>query len=234
MPNCTSPISLGRLTQLRIEANNEVAREREIAPQTVRDKYITQLRPDVTDTRGFDILLEAWLRDGSLTLRSVLLKYAVDTRDKKRIRAFFSRDVKEPPESAALTLRTTSQTPSSRRTTRPQAKEPTVYYEGATGQVLTTRYERDPVARAECLKHYGSNCFVCGFNSGEAYGPEAEGIIHIHHLIPLSQIGSKYEVDPIRDLRPVCPNCHAVIHRHKQAYSIEEVKQMLVRRKDGT
>jgi 5-methylcytosine-specific restriction protein A len=37
----------------------------------------------------------------------------------------------------------------------------------------------------------------------------------------------EYEVDPINDLIPVCPNCHAMIHRRRPAYSIEEVKKML-------
>ncbi len=34
-----------------------------------------------------------------------------------------------------------------------------------------------------------------------------EGFIHVHHLKPLSEVGYEYRVDPIRDLRPVCPNC---------------------------
>jgi 5-methylcytosine-specific restriction protein A len=43
----------------------------------------------------------------------------------------------------------------------------------------------------------------------------------------LSEVGNEYRVDPIRDLRPVCPNCHAMIHRRIPAYSIEELKKML-------
>lgn len=31
-------------------------------------------------------------------------------------------------------------------------------------------------------------------------------------LLPISEIGEKYVVDPVRDLIPVCPNCHAAIH----------------------
>jgi 5-methylcytosine-specific restriction protein A len=37
----------------------------------------------------------------------------------------------------------------------------------------------------------------------------------------------EYEVDPIRDLRPVCPNCHLIIHSKKVPFTVEEVKNML-------
>jgi 5-methylcytosine-specific restriction protein A len=36
-------------------------------------------------------------------------------------------------------------------------------------------------------------------------------------------------VDPIADLRPVCPNCHAVIHLNKQPFTIEDVQAMVKR-----
>ena len=48
-----------------------------------------------------------------------------------------------------------------------------------------------------------------------------------HHLKPLHEIGEKYEVDPIEDLRPVCPNCHVIIHKKNHPYSIDEVKTMI-------
>jgi predicted HNH restriction endonuclease len=68
---------------------------------------------------------------------------------------------------------------------------------------------------------------VCGFNFGAAYGELAEGFIHVHHIRPLSEIGEEYKVDPISDLRPVCPNCHAIIHLGGETRSIEEVKQLV-------
>jgi 5-methylcytosine-specific restriction protein A len=53
------------------------------------------------------------------------------------------------------------------------------------------------------------------------------GFTHVHHLKLLSTVGSGYQVDPIEDLRPVCPNCHAVIHRREPPYSIDEVRAFL-------
>jgi predicted HNH restriction endonuclease len=68
---------------------------------------------------------------------------------------------------------------------------------------------------------------MCGFKVAQTYGEVGEGFIHVHHLKPLSEIGSKYKVDPIQDLRPVCPNCHAMIHRRDPPYGIEELWGLL-------
>jgi hypothetical protein len=99
--------------------------------------------------------------------------------------------------------------------------------EGAVSHVVINAYERNPVARARCIAHYGPSCMVCSFNFGAMYGPLAEGFIHVHHVKRLSEIGAKYEVDPVADLRPVCPNCHAVIHLGGECRGIEEVSQLL-------
>lgn len=99
--------------------------------------------------------------------------------------------------------------------------------EGASFTVKVSAFERNPVARQKCVAHYGSSCAVCGFNFGTAYGGSADGYVHVHHLKPLASIGEEYVIDPIKDLRPVCPNCHAVIHLRQPPYSIEEVQTML-------
>jgi predicted HNH restriction endonuclease len=102
--------------------------------------------------------------------------------------------------------------------------------EGAVFERRVNAYERNPLARQQCIKKYGATCFICGFSFGIVYGEALDGLIHVHHLIPLSEVGKAYKVDPIADLRPVCPNCHAVIHhRRDRAYSIAEVKSFLRR-----
>jgi len=95
--------------------------------------------------------------------------------------------------------------------------------EGAKHQVTVNAYERDSTARRKCIDHYGTRCFVCGFLFESVYGEVAKDFIHVHHLRPLSEIGSEYAVNPVEDLRPVCPNCHAVLHLRKPAFSVEEV-----------
>lgn len=95
--------------------------------------------------------------------------------------------------------------------------------EGKTRKVSVNIYERNPIARQQCIDHYGCKCFICDFDFKAVYGELGEGFIHVHHLVEISTIGKQYSVDPIKDLRPVCPNCHAMLHKTKPALSIEEV-----------
>jgi predicted HNH restriction endonuclease len=101
------------------------------------------------------------------------------------------------------------------------------FFEGAVCRVLVNSYERDPRARRMCIAHYGPTCVVCGFNFGIVYGPLAEGFIHVHHLKPLAEICAQYEVDPIADLRPVCANCHAILHLGGGCRGIEEARRLV-------
>lgn len=101
---------------------------------------------------------------------------------------------------------------------------PNLFHEGAISQVLVNVYERDPKARKACIERYGVNCYVCNFNFEAVYGERGTGFIHIHHLKPVSD--GEYAVNPINDLRPVCPNCHAMIHRYG-LLSIEELKMLI-------
>lgn len=103
----------------------------------------------------------------------------------------------------------------------------TPLWEGAVRQITVNAYERDPEARRQCIEAHGTTCCICGFNFGAVYGPEAEGYIQAHHLRPLSESGGRHVVNPIEDMRPVCPNCHAVLHLGGKCRSVEEVRQML-------
>lgn len=105
--------------------------------------------------------------------------------------------------------------------------EPGKYFEGALSQVTVNAYERNPAAREACVKHYGANCAVCGFNFGAVYGEIGLGFIHVHHLKPLASIKIGYQVDPMKDLRPVCPNCHSMLHRRMPPYSIDELASLV-------
>ena len=101
---------------------------------------------------------------------------------------------------------------------------PDRYLEGASKTVSVNTYERNSEARGKCIEHYGLKCSVCSFDFEEKYGDLGEGYIHVHHIIPLSEIGGEYNLNPIEDLRPVCPNCHAIIHRTQPALSIDQLK----------
>lgn len=99
--------------------------------------------------------------------------------------------------------------------------------EGAVRQVSVNAYERNPEARRRCIAHYGPECAVCGMDFGKVYGEIGGGFIHVHHLRPLAELGKTYAVDPITDLRPVCPNCHAMIHRRNPPFTVEEMQQIM-------
>lgn len=101
------------------------------------------------------------------------------------------------------------------------------FLEGAVKVVKVNYYERDKQAREVCINHYKPICSVCEFDFGKKYGEIGKGYIHVHHLKPLSEIGKEYKLNPINDLRPVCPNCHAMLHRRKPALSIEELREII-------
>ncbi len=111
------------------------------------------------------------------------------------------------------------------------ADEEQTFIEGKTRVVKVNKYERNPKARDECVKHFGFQCQVCGFDFAKKYGTLGSKFIHVHHLIPISEIKDSYEVNPIKDLIPVCPNCHAMLHRKNNKgdyYSVEELKSIII------
>jgi len=110
-----------------------------------------------------------------------------------------------------------------------EVHHPEKFIEGTSKTISINAYERNPKARAVCIRHYGPTCIVCGFNFQEFYGEIGEGIIHVHHIVPLSEVKKRYELDPIKDLVPVCPNCHAVIHSTQPPLTVQQLKGHLGR-----
>jgi 5-methylcytosine-specific restriction protein A len=108
-----------------------------------------------------------------------------------------------------------------------EVASPTGLIEGAVRRVSVNAYERNPVAREACLAHYGCRCVVCWFDFEANYGTLGKGFIHVHHLKQLSLLKGKYEVDPISDLRPVCPNCHAMLHTQEPPLGIVELQNII-------
>jgi len=104
---------------------------------------------------------------------------------------------------------------------------PSPLREGTARQVLVNAYERHPDARRRCVNKWGMNCSVCQFRFDATFGDLGKGYIHVHHLTPIATIGTEYQLDPERDLRPVCPNCHAMLHRHSPPLSIEELQKII-------
>ena len=108
-----------------------------------------------------------------------------------------------------------------------QLSDETGLTEGALSRIEVNKYERSPKNRASCLAYYGSACLACGFKFESKYGQIADGFIHVHHMTPISEIGPDYRINPIRDLVPLCPNCHSVIHLRKPPLTIQELRDLM-------
>lgn len=100
--------------------------------------------------------------------------------------------------------------------------------EGALTRIEVNRYERSSFNRQACLRIHGSICSVCEFDFKEQYGELGKGFIHVHHVVPVSELGPDYQINPEKDLIPVCPNCHAMIHKSNPPYSVEELKSIIL------
>ena len=100
--------------------------------------------------------------------------------------------------------------------------------EGGSTEIHIKRYARSRKARDRCIEIYGATCYICNFNFKQTYGEYGKGLIHVHHLNQLSKSSGKYIVNAREDLRPICPNCHLIIHKNKkQACSILDVEKMI-------
>lgn len=75
------------------------------------------------------------------------------------------------------------------------------------------------VKRAKLL--LGTKCSVCGFSFETNYGKHGAGFIEMHHL---HSIAKGQRTTKVEDLRPVCSNCHRMLHRGSDIMSIEALK----------
>ena len=101
--------------------------------------------------------------------------------------------------------------------------------EGEWQQVTVTRYERSRSNRKACLDHYGPACQACGMSFGDVYGALGTDFIHVHHEVPLHTLGGAKTVDPVMDMKPLCPNCHAMVHRNEPPMPVTQLRHLLIR-----
>ena len=104
-----------------------------------------------------------------------------------------------------------------------------IYHEGIKRQIVINSYERNVKARKKCIDHLGYECQCCGLNFENRYGEIGRAFIHVHHLKPISEIGRDYEINPIEDLIPLCPNCHAMIHKSSPPFTVNQLKEIMER-----
>ena len=103
-----------------------------------------------------------------------------------------------------------------------------IIVDGKVRTVLSTRYERSKILRTRCLAHFGYQCQGCKILMTDRYGSIAETLIHVHHIERLADTGERI-IDPITDLVPLCPNCHAVVHLKNPPITLTELQTMIQR-----
>jgi len=172
-----------------------------------------------SDQKGFRALVEAGRPD--LSLESLVLN--------PRFRPLFT-----PDELAEAQRRLDSVPNYSRRKNIPSEtnypedlQDEREYTERAKKTITVNAYERDPKARAVCLKRHGYACHVCHMRFEEVYGDIGRQFIHVHHRKPLAGRRADYRVSPTIDLVPVCPNCHAMLHTSSPPLGVEELKEKM-------
>jgi len=101
--------------------------------------------------------------------------------------------------------------------------------EGKVTYETVKKYERSRINRAACIEIQGVDCKVCGMTFCDKYGTVGGGFIHVHHVEPVSLLGGDYVIDPAVDLVPVCPNCHAMLHKKSPPYTIEEMRSIIAK-----
>jgi 5-methylcytosine-specific restriction enzyme A len=106
------------------------------------------------------------------------------------------------------------------------SKEDEAREEGASKLSLTRKFERSRINRAICLRYHGFRCQGCGLLLQEIYGPLGANVIHVHHIVPVSKMGKSYFLDPQKDLVPLCPNCHNIVHRVDPPVPIDSLREI--------
>ena len=96
--------------------------------------------------------------------------------------------------------------------------------EGTTTTTITKTRKRSAKLREASIMQYSNingdiSCYACGFNFKKIYGELGKDYIEIHHEEPLYQYSDddfdKYLSEAIKKTKPLCSNCHRMLHRHR-------------------
>jgi hypothetical protein len=113
----------------------------------------------------------------------------------------------------------------------PDVADPKSYTEGNEKYRLHLAKERSKAlvdaakAKRQSVDPY-LHCEVCEFSFIKRYGEIGEGCIEAHHIVPLAKLSEATEVT-INDLALVCSNCHRMLHRGDNLFSIADLKGLL-------
>ena len=98
-----------------------------------------------------------------------------------------------------------------------------IIHEGFKRYSEVSVYERSTKLREYAINYFTKNnrisCNCCNFNFSDFYGKNiGDSFIEIHHIKPIFKFKqddlSKTLKQAIKNLIPVCSNCHRMIHRN--------------------
>ncbi|MBA7674288.1 hypothetical protein ES703_82496 [subsurface metagenome] len=201
------------VSRMRVIAVTSVADRRGITNQTVLDKFIRQLQPDIKVAADFDKFFENRLVHDSDELKNIILKHKSDLRDVELINNAFYK----APESHILLAQGFGYDPSEE-----SFKEGKVQLR----LHLTKERNRSLVIRAKEIWNREQSgrvrCSICSFSFPETYGKVGEGFIEAHHTQAISSLAPDTIIS-MADLVPVCSNCHSMLHRHRPWLTVEQL-----------
>ena len=99
------------------------------------------------------------------------------------------------------------------------------FVEGFRKEIIKENSYRDHKLIKAAKEYFAPTCVICDFNFEKTYGLHGKGFIEMHHLIPISE-GKR--VSSIKDLAPVCSNCHRMLHKGNVTLEIEDIKKMIL------
>ena len=111
--------------------------------------------------------------------------------------------------------------------------EHTTVIEGTQAIVKTRVYKRSSKLREKAIQFYTVDdrikCQACCFDFEEFYGEYGKNFIEIHHQKPVFQFDGddleKTIEEALKNVIPVCSNCHRMIHRKRdKPLSLEQLK----------
>lgn len=92
-------------------------------------------------------------------------------------------------------------------------------------KMLKTKRNRRIVAEAK--DRYEAICEACGDNLQIKYDEYGKNYIQFHHREPLSSY-PEGKLNSYKDLAPLCPNCHVIIHRTKPIMSVKDFREKVI------
>ena len=140
-------------------------------------------------------------------------KEAEKERIKQERKELKKKEKEKKQASASTTTTQTKNAPAREKRIKKQVLDEN-QREGAITQVSITRRERNLKLRQACIDKFGYVCQCCFIDFEKVYGSDiGSEFIEVHHLLPISQTEGEHDLNAETDLVPLCPNCHAMIHR---------------------